>query len=499
MSEIEFIKTVGPLATADMKKTGVLASVTIAQAILESGYGTTDLARNASNFFGMKCSLSGNTWASAWDGVSKYTKKTAEQKADGTVYYVTADFRKYPDIETSINDHSLYLVGAKNGSKLRYEGLVGETDPKTAAQIIKGGGYATDATYVDKLCNIIDRYDLTQYDVQEEVRDMNIVKQYSVNNDCYKANVNKADSRYTTFQNRGPRGLMLHSVGCPQPKARVFANTWNKSGGNVAVHAVLQADGTVIQCLPWNFRGWHAGGDANNTHVGVEMTEPDCIKYTGGSSFTCSDLAKAQTQVKGTYETAVKLFAQLCTQYGLDPMTAIISHKEGHNKGLASNHGDPEHLWNGLKMGYTMDTFRRAVKSAMSGGSSVPDTAQPETPVEMYRVRKSWADSKSQVGAYKVLSNAKVKADETGLNVYDSSGKCVYTPARSGDGTPFMVRVTIKDLNIRKGPGYKTYASVGYCPVGTYTIVETKVAEGYTWGRLKSGAGWIALEYAQRV
>ena len=328
---------------------------------------------------------------------------------------------------------------------------------------------------------------------------MNIVKQYSVNNDCYKANVNKADSRYTTFQNRGPQGLMLHSVGCPQPKAQVFANSWNKANYEVAVHAVLQADGTVIQCLPWNFRGWHAGGVANNTHVGVEMTEPDCIKYTGGSSFTCSDLAKAQAQVKGTYETAVKLFAQLCTQYGLDPMTAIISHKEGYSKGLASNHGDPEHLWNGLKMGYTMDTFRKAVKAAMSGGSSTPDTAQPETPVEMYRVRKTWADAKSQVGAYKVLSNAKAKADETGLNVYDSSGKCVYTPAGSGDGTPFLVRVTIKDLNIRKGPGYKTYASVGYCPVGTYTIVETKVAEGYTWGRLKSGAGWIALEYAQRV
>ena len=197
------------------------------------------------------------------------------------------------------------------------------------------------------------------------------------------------------------------------------------------------------QCLPWNFRGWHAGGDANNTHVGVEMTEPDCIKYTGGSSFTCSDLVKAQAQVKGTYETAVKLFAQLCTQYGLDPMTAIISHKEGHSKGLASNHGDPEHLWNGLKMGYTMDTFRKAVKAAMNGGSSATDTAQPETPVEMYRVRKSWADSKSQVGAYKVLNNAKVKADETGLNVYDSSGKCVYNPAGYADGTPFMVRVTI--------------------------------------------------------
>lgn len=254
---------------------------------------------------------------------------------------------------------------------------------------------------------------------------MKIVKQYSVNNDCYKANIKKADSRYTTFQNKGPRCLMLHSVGCPQSKAQVFANTWNKSSANVSVHAVLQADGTVIQCLPWNYRGWHAGGSANNTHVGVEMTEPDCIKYTGGNTFTCSNLAEAKAQVKGTYETAVELFAYLCEKYDLDPMTDIISHKEGHTKGLASNHGDPEHLWTQLKTGYTMHTFRKAVKAAMDKKTSI---SQPKTSNTLYRVRKSWADSKSQVGAYSSLTNAKAKAEETGLNVYDVSGKCVYSP-----------------------------------------------------------------------
>ena len=80
MSNQDFIKRVGEIARKDMIDTGILASVTIAQAILESGYGTTELAKKAFNFFGMKCTLSGNSWASAWDGVSKYTKKTAEQK-----------------------------------------------------------------------------------------------------------------------------------------------------------------------------------------------------------------------------------------------------------------------------------------------------------------------------------------------------------------------------------------------------------------------------------
>lgn len=198
---------------------------------------------------------------------------------------------------------------------------------------------------------------------------MQLIKYYSVNNPCYKNNVNKADSRYTTFQQRGPKGLMLHSVGCSQPSAEVFAKQWNRSGIEVAVHAVLQADGTVYQCLPWNYRGWHAGGNANNTHVGVEMAEPSQIKYTGGASFAVLDKAAAQAQAKGTYQTAVQLFAKLCKEYGLDPLAhgVIISHHEGYLQGVASNHGDPEHLWKGLGLSYTMDGFRKDVKAAMDG------------------------------------------------------------------------------------------------------------------------------------
>ncbi|MDD3337830.1 MAG: glucosaminidase domain-containing protein [Lachnospiraceae bacterium] len=164
-SESDFVAKVGKLATADMGKFGILASVTTAQAILESGYGTTDLATNANNIFGMKCSLSGNTWdGSTWDGVSKYTKDTKEQNTDGSEYTVRADFRKYAKIEDSLGDHSAYLNGAKNGSSLRYAGLKGCTDYKKAIQIIKDGGYATDVSYVSKICNIIERWNLTQYD-----------------------------------------------------------------------------------------------------------------------------------------------------------------------------------------------------------------------------------------------------------------------------------------------------------------------------------------------
>ena len=168
LSNADAIKKVASLFTADQKKSGILASVSLAQFILESGYGSSELAQNANNCFGMKKSLSGNTWAgSAWDGSSVYTKKTQEQNADGSYVTITADFRKYARVEDSVADHSAYLLGAMNGSKKRYEGLAGEKDYKKAIQIIKDGGYATSLSYVTNVCNIIEKWNLTQYDTGE--------------------------------------------------------------------------------------------------------------------------------------------------------------------------------------------------------------------------------------------------------------------------------------------------------------------------------------------
>lgn len=185
---------------------------------------------------------------------------------------------------------------------------------------------------------------------------MKIVQNILTNNPCYK-----------TGKKITVKGLMLHSVGCPQPSAAVFLKNWNRADYNRAcVHAFVDGNnGYVYQTLPWNHRGWHGGGKCNDTHIGVEMCEPSQIKYISGTTITCTDKAKAKAVVQRTYDTSVALFAHLCAKYSLDPMTDIISHKEGGAKGIASNHSDPEHLWKQLGMGYTMDTFRKAVKTAM--------------------------------------------------------------------------------------------------------------------------------------
>ena len=275
---------------------------------------------------------------------------------------------------------------------------------------------------------------------------MNLIQSILTNNPCYKT------GRKITV-----KGLMLHSVGCPQPSAAVFVRNWNKASYDRAcVHGFIDANtGDVYQCLPWNHRGWHGGGSSNNTHIGVEMCEPACIKYTGGATFTCSDPATAKAAVDRTYKAAVELFAMLCKQFNLDPLKdgVIISHKEGCARGIASNHGDPEHLWNQLGTGYTMNGFRAAVKAAMgAGGCNSPGTpAKPTT------------------------------APETGKL------------------TPYKVRITATDLNIRAGAG-TNHPSKGYIKPGVYTIVEEATGKGATkWGKLKSGAGWISLDFAKRL
>lgn len=189
---------------------------------------------------------------------------------------------------------------------------------------------------------------------------MKIIEAYATQNKCYQIG--------TPLK---PRGIMLHSIGCPQPNASAMAQSYNQyrpNGQSVCVHAFVQRDGKVYQTLPWTVQAWHCGGSANWTHIGIEMTEPASIVYTGhGAEWRDLDPTATETHVRGTYAAAVPLFAQLCARFALNPLAdgVIISHAEGRMRGVASPHADPAHLWNAF--GLTMDMFRRDVYNAMHG------------------------------------------------------------------------------------------------------------------------------------
>lgn len=220
---------------------------------------------------------------------------------------------------------------------------------------------------------------------------MEIIEAFATKNKCYQAGAALV-----------PRGIMLHSIGTPQPSAAALARYFDQyqpGGQSVCVHAFAQADGTVYQTLPWEMRGWHCGGSANSTHIGVEMTEPGA-----GMAY-----AEAAAQITGTYRTAVALFAALCETYGLDPLAdgVIIGHTEGHRRGVASNHADPEYLWQQYGMGYTMDGFRAAVAEAMAG------TQKEETDMTRYNTvaeMPAWAQAEAQ----RLVDRGALKGDADG-------------------------------------------------------------------------------------
>ena len=194
---------------------------------------------------------------------------------------------------------------------------------------------------------------------------MRLRRQYLTRNDCYKA------GRVIV-----PRGVMVHSTGVDNPRVSRYVpgnevlgrnrgeNHWDQPGVDKCVHAFVGrfADGGVgvVQTLPWACRGWHCGkgrlGSANNTHISFELCEDG---LTDGAYF------------QAVYRQGVELTAALCRRYGLDPMAdgVVLSHSEGARRGIASNHGDPDHWFR--RFDRTMENFRRDVARQMKGDEDV--------------------------------------------------------------------------------------------------------------------------------
>lgn len=187
---------------------------------------------------------------------------------------------------------------------------------------------------------------------------MKIIEAFATNNKCYQVGA--------TIK---PQGIMLHSIGAPQPSAKAMAKAYNvyqPNGASACVHAFIDTE-TCYQIMPWDRKAWHCGASANSTHISVEMTEPATIKYTSGAKWVeTSDGKNTKAHVMATYKNAVELFAMLCKIYNLDPLKdgVIISHSEGYKRGIASNHGDVEHIWQ--RFGLSMDQFRKDVKAKMT-------------------------------------------------------------------------------------------------------------------------------------
>jgi N-acetylmuramoyl-L-alanine amidase len=188
---------------------------------------------------------------------------------------------------------------------------------------------------------------------------MNIKTRIMTESDCYK-----------TGRKITPRGIMVHSTAVPGLMAADWFSRWNRPGVKACVHAFLD-DKEIWQYLPWNHRGWHAGGAANNTHISFEICEPAGHRYERGATMLNYNISANEEYFNKIYDNSIKLCVMLCKRYGLSERD-IIDHSEGYQRGVATNHGDVMHWF--PKHGKSMNIFRADVGRALAS----PSVSEPE-------------------------------------------------------------------------------------------------------------------------
>lgn len=256
----------------------------------------------------------------------------------------------------------------------------------------------------------------------------------------------------------------------------------------------IGADGRVGMYVEEKNRSWCSSSNANDQRAvtiecASDTTEPYAFKDV-------------------VYQTLIKLCTDICKRNGkskllwLGDKTKTLNYSPKSDEMVLTVHRwfankSCPGSWMYARMG-DLAAKVTAQLGGLSGGTT-------STSDQMYRVRKTWEDAGSQKGAFTVLDNAKKCADANpGYKVFNASGNVVYAPATSTSNTPdvpFKVKVSISDLNIRKGPGTNYAKTEKFTGKGVFTIVEVQPGQGSDagWGRLKSGAGWISLDYTEKI
>lgn len=249
----------------------------------------------------------------------------------------------------------------------------------------------------------------------------------------------------------------------------------------------IGTDGRVSLCVEEKNRSWCSSSNANDQRaVTIECA---------------SDRAEPYAMNSAVYNTLIKLCTDICRRNGKTKLLWLGDKNTTLNYSPKSNEMVlTVHRWFANKscpgnwLYARMGDLAAKVTAALCSSQQTPSTGGSV----WYRVRKTWADAGTQKGAFHNLENAKACADENaGYSVFDERGKVLYPNAATFQ--PYTVQVKVRDLNIRKGPG-TNYARTKFIPVGVYTIVEEAGGQGASkWGRLKSGAGWISLDYCTKL
>lgn len=474
MNKQEFIEQIATYIKKYAPSYGIVVySPIIAQAILESAYGTSELAVNACNFFGLKyregrCKTC----------IGIYDKVGSEQNSDGSYTSSAMKWCKFEDMENGV-------IGYFDFTNIsNYANLKGVTDPREYLENIKADGYATSLNYVDNLMSVIETWSLTDYDKKEE-NEMSNSSLVSYT----KLSPNHSGQRTHSIDRITPHCV----VG--QLSAESICGCFTSTSRQASCNYGIGTDGKIALCVEEKNRSWCSSSNANDQRaVTIECA---------------SDLKEPYAMNSKVYASLVNLCVDICKRNGKSKLLWLGDKDKTLNYSPKSNEMVlTVHRWFANKSCPGNWLYARlgdlATEVTKKLGGSSDSSSTTTTTDTLYRVRKTWADSKSQLGAYKVLANAKKKADENpGCSVFDENGKVVYSgksTTTTTTFTPYLVRVTADVLNIRKGAGTNYGTNGAIRDKGVYTIVAEASGQGATkWGKLKSGAGWISLDYTKKV
>ena len=357
---------------------------------------------------------------------------------------------------------------------------------------------------------------------QERKNRMDIIKSHAVKNLCY-----------ITAQKMVPAGIVLHSTGANNPYLKryvdcpellgvnIYGNHWNQptpDGRRVCVHAFIGYDKDmnvrVAEILPLDICCWGVGKGIKGSY----NYAPAYIQIE-----ICEDGLFDEDYYRKAFGVAAEYCAYLCEKYNLS-IGNVISHAEAAERGYGNNHVDTGHWMKNF--GESMDDFRRQVSNLVNthngntitnqmleknktfekgdlvaisenavyyNGKSIPDWVK----------KQKWYVKEPPKGDRVVIDK-----NESGKNSICSAVNSKYLniiEKNSDDDSikskcQYLVKITVNDLNIRSGAG-TNYQIVGNIQdKGVYTITEEKKGQGASlWGKLKSGIGWISLDYTTKI
>lgn len=387
MNKQEFIDTIAKYVIKYAPQYGVCVySPIIAQACLESGFGTSNKVycngEWRHNYFGLKwrdkrCAIS-NDYFEEW---------TAEQNADGSYTNKVCKFYKFKSIEDCVIGYFQFT----NTSS--YKNLKGVTDPLKYLQNIKATGYASSINYVEKVYNTLKSNNLTKYDKKEEVK--------TSGGNSSLVDYKRITHNKTIMDNKVNRKITIHHMAgnlSVETCANVFCGT-RKASSNYGIGT----DGRVGLYVDEKDRAWTSSSSANDSQAVTIEVANDTI----GGDWHVSDKA---------FNKLIDLCVDICKRNGIKKLI-WTGDKNGT---LTCHYMFAATACPGPYLKSRMAEIANLVNARLSGTTTTTEVKK------YYRVRKSWEDAGSQLGAYAILENAKAQCKE-GYSVYDWNGKEVYS------------------------------------------------------------------------